>query len=107
MVVFHPRADKWFLPKTVALHIDELSAIKPTAVKNLLARAGEVGVKLRIYTQSHADLVNPLGSRENAEAAIDNFGAILMFRVNNWNTCLLYTSPSPRDGLLSRMPSSA
>ena len=25
----------------------------------------------------------------------------------NANTCLLYTSPSPRDGLLSRMPSSA
>ena len=26
---------------------------------------------------------------------------------NPINTCLLYTSPSPRDGLLSRMPSSA
>ena len=25
----------------------------------------------------------------------------------NKNSCLLYTSPSPRDGLLSRMPSSA
>ena len=25
----------------------------------------------------------------------------------NDNICLLYTSPSPRDGLLSRMPSSA
>ena len=24
-----------------------------------------------------------------------------------FNVCLLYTSPSPRDGLLSRMPSSA
>ena len=24
-----------------------------------------------------------------------------------YNVCLLYTSPSPRDGLLSRMPSSA
>ena len=24
-----------------------------------------------------------------------------------YDTCLLYTSPSPRDGLLSRMPSSA
>ena len=24
-----------------------------------------------------------------------------------WEGCLLYTSPSPRDGLLSRMPSSA
>ena len=84
--------DKGFLPKTVALHIDELSAIKTTAVKNLLARAGEVGVKLRIYTQSHADLVNTLGSRENAEAAIDNFGAILMFRVNNWNTANILVS---------------
>ena len=26
---------------------------------------------------------------------------------NNTRACLLYTSPSPRDGLLSRMPSSA
>ena len=26
---------------------------------------------------------------------------------SSWKTCLLYTSPSPRDGLLSRMPSSA
>ncbi len=26
---------------------------------------------------------------------------------DNVDTCLLYTSPSPRDGLLSRMPSSA
>ena len=26
---------------------------------------------------------------------------------NLWDSCLLYTSPSPRDGLLSRMPSSA
>ena len=25
----------------------------------------------------------------------------------SYKTCLLYTSPSPRDGLLSRMPSSA
>ena len=27
--------------------------------------------------------------------------------INSSFTCLLYTSPSPRDGLLSRMPSSA
>ena len=26
---------------------------------------------------------------------------------DHFNACLLYTSPSPRDGLLSRMPSSA
>ena len=28
-------------------------------------------------------------------------------RVEAYESCLLYTSPSPRDGLLSRMPSSA
>ena len=28
-------------------------------------------------------------------------------RIGESSTCLLYTSPSPRDGLLSRMPSSA
>ena len=28
-------------------------------------------------------------------------------RIKNKLSCLLYTSPSPRDGLLSRMPSSA
>ena len=29
------------------------------------------------------------------------------FEDNHFTFCLLYTSPSPRDGLLSRMPSSA
>ena len=28
-------------------------------------------------------------------------------KARHGNVCLLYTSPSPRDGLLSRMPSSA
>ena len=31
----------------------------------------------------------------------------LRTQLDNINICLLYTSPSPRDGLLSRMPSSA
>ena len=29
------------------------------------------------------------------------------FKATRYHSCLLYTSPSPRDGLLSRMPSSA
>ena len=32
---------------------------------------------------------------------------IVKLNANGSVTCLLYTSPSPRDGLLSRMPSSA
>ena len=39
-------------------------------------------------------------SRELAEKAF-------LLNVERINSCLLYTSPSPRDGLLSRMPSSA
>ena len=37
---------------------------------------------------------------EDSEIKVEDIGAKL-------NACLLYTSPSPRDGLLSRMPSSA
>ena len=32
---------------------------------------------------------------------------VTIVNINPLYTCLLYTSPSPRDGLLSRMPSSA
>ena len=31
----------------------------------------------------------------------------VIYRIAQLKGCLLYTSPSPRDGLLSRMPSSA
>ena len=37
----------------------------------------------------------------------DNFGEVHAQIGINYAPCLLYTSPSPRDGLLSRMPSSA
>ena len=37
---------------------------------------------------------------------IRNYWWKSMVQLND-NICLLYTSPSPRDGLLSRMPSSA
>ena len=40
--------------------------------------------------------------------AVKNIKKIIEIVQNSENTnCLLYTSPSPRDGLLSRMPSSA
>ena len=46
---------------------------------------------------------NPLEGGQNTVDAILMAGGISTYM----NTCLLYTSPSPRDGLLSRMPSSA
>ena len=42
---------------------------------------------------------------EIVEKSIERYGSPVYVR--HEIVCLLYTSPSPRDGLLSRMPSSA
>ena len=47
--------------------------------------------------ENFADLVQWMDNKDGENGAI-----CYLFR-----DCLLYTSPSPRDGLLSRMPSSA
>src|SRR5680860_550691 len=45
-----------------------------------------------------------VGDKKSAEFILANLGAI-QESANIFIICLLYTSPSPRDGLLSRMPS--
>ena len=51
------------------------------------------------------------GGGPQIKAMLDRLGLDTEFkgglRVTTPEVCLLYTSPSPRDGLLSRMPSSA
>ena len=49
-----------------------------------------------------AEAMEKLGQIPRGVASIVRKKAVI-----NVNSCLLYTSPSPRDGLLSRMPSSA
>ena len=44
--------------------------------------------------------------QSNGKLSVTDAKRILDISVSAYN-CLLYTSPSPRDGLLSRMPSSA
>ena len=64
-------------------------------VDSRVLRGGEHGVKMEekdIYDLSRPSLSNKISG---VSASDKNKG------------CLLYTSPSPRDGLLSRMPSSA
>ena len=69
---------------------------------------------LKLPATDYLDLlgVTPLPSQKAIINAINNpkyrfVCAAVSRRQDNPNTCLLYTSPSPRDGLLSRMPSSA
>ena len=43
----------------------------------------------------------------NSDLEFVTFQTNLLNHLKTFDNCLLYTSPSPRDGLLSRMPSSA
>ena len=66
------------------------------------------------WIDEHTDVVDDDGDTVHAAVTVDlNVDSIVTVR---WihasderpqGLCLLYTSPSPRDGLLSRMPSSA
>ena len=57
---------------------------------------------------SWRELLQTAGGLTNALLAYSVFfRATTEYKVGLLNPCLLYTSPSPRDGLLSRMPSSA
>mgnify|MGYP003685194053 CR=1 FL=1 len=71
----------------------EKDIMKPGGAANVAANISSLGL--------NASLV--------ANVGIDNNGKVLrkIMKSLNINLCLLYTSPSPRDGLLSRMPSSA
>ena len=52
-------------------------------------------------------LANHLRPEEQAVVVVSAMGKTTNALEEVWRSCLLYTSPSPRDGLLSRMPSSA
>ena len=71
------------------------------------------GAKCEIFA---GDIADEQFVENSASAIIAAFGTVDIvinnagfgiFKTSEDTTCLLYTSPSPRDGLLSRMPSSA
>ena len=81
------------------------------------AAASRLTPKAALLTLSYLGAVrsvpnyNTMGlAKASLEASVRYTAASLGpkgMRVNGISACLLYTSPSPRDGLLSRMPSSA
>ena len=74
----------------------------------------ELGVKILKDEKeiiSSADIIVQLGLLDDDKSSLlkenQTFIGVLNPYDNKDKICLLYTSPSPRDGLLSRMPSSA
>ena len=55
-------------------------------------------------SNSYTFFVHPKTDKPQIKKAVEQMFDVNVLRVN---TCLLYTSPSPRDRVRSRMPSSA
>ena len=79
-----------------------------------LGEIGEQGLSFGMYEPSGGSAPDIAGQGiANPIAQILSLGMLLRYSLGEVaaadaiDTCLLYTSPSPRDGLLSRMPSSA
>ena len=82
-----------------SMNADEKTAFFEVLLSEFGADRGAVDAAISTY-QSEPSEMNTVALAEAADALrLNLFRAI--------NTCLLYTSPSPRDATLSRMPSSA
>ena len=92
-----------------------LNALKEQAIETNAAMAEQLGVpqSAAITCVKPSGTVSQLVNSASGIHARHNPYYIRTVRGDNKappntpNTCLLYTSPRPRDGLLSRMPSSA
>ena len=62
-----------------------------------------------IYLELDSDILELIESNVDISEILrsENIDAEVTYGVGPYLSCLLYTSPSPRDTLLSRMPSSA
>ena len=81
----------------------ELASYVP---KNIAKKFCVVPVKL-VKDTLYLAMSDPLDFVAQEEVKVASRKRVIPMIVTRRTTCLLYTSPSPRDGLLSRMPSSA
>ena len=69
--------------------------------------AGASQLLIPVGTETVALSGTNVGTVAGIDALFTNVAGLARRNSGLQGTCLLYTSPSPRDGLLSRMPSSA
>ena len=88
---------------TTAADLSETTALPGPTVSKLLKQLSRAGLlESHRGTKGGYTMALPAGDISVADIVSALEGPIALTEC-----CLLYTSPSPRDGLLSRMPSSA
>ena len=97
----------WLTPSAVS---QQLSALERETRVQLVERAGR-GVQLtaagKVLAEHSERVFEALDEATSALRALQSEPSGRLRVASFPSVCLLYTSPSPRDGLLSRMPSSA
>ena len=103
------REDQRLLHGAIDTHIHASPSLFPRVCDHIECARGAASVGMRgvVFKIHHGDTSGRIPIvREVMGDAIEIYGGVaLNSPVGGF--CLLYTSPSPRDGLLSRMPSSA
>ena len=100
--------DNWIqnIDKAIGLEVQHLSCyaltVEPKTPLNALILKGEKEDIDSAKQAAHFELL----TKHAARAGYEHY-ELSNFALAGYRSCLLYTSPSPRDGLLSRMPSSA
>ena len=123
--IFRTKDDSQEASSTEANHSSEDSGKQPSDQRLLHAKSSESCLEIVLATSEDkddegltilqediqnvydpADIVSGINTTASPVLTPAQF-AELMNELHHGESCLLYTSPSPRDGLLSRMPSSA
>ena len=85
----------------------DIKMLKAKKLAELIEIAEQIGLK-DIKGMKKQDLIDAITKNPDQEtSSVDTKPQSDENKQNNLENCLLYTSPSPRDGTSSRMPSSA
>ena len=104
--------------KTMEVYVDdmitksvkEIDHVKETLLNEINPKKCPFGVRFEIFLVYMTDQIGMGANPDKIKAVLNIKSATTVKEVQELTgciACLLYTSPSPRDGLLSRMPSSA